>query len=224
MEEEKVTLQVSHQTLRMIEAAREKLSKKERFSWLKHLSVEEFLDFFFGFSEISDYCRRIFFETLNEVTPKDVSEVKGEKATVREVSEEEAIIVTEHQKKVVDVLKDAPLTVSQVARLTGLSKGQVNWILDSLKKKGVVERVKGTHEWKLVESAYSKIKVHRPLKDRILEVLRSTNRPMPTVEISRRLNTRRDSVSDVLWKLYKEGLVERIPISHAKTAWKLATR
>jgi len=224
MEEEKVTLQVSNQTLRMIEAAREKLSKKERFGWLKHLSVEEFLDFFFGFSEISDYCRRIFFETLNEVTPKDVSEVKAEKTKVEEVSEEEAIIVTEHQKKVVDVLKDTPLTVSQMARLTGLSKGQVNWILDSLKKKGVVERVKGTHEWKLVESAYSKIKVHRPLKDRILEVLRSTNRPIPTVEISRRLNTRRDSVSDVLWKLYKEGLVERIPISHAKTAWKLATR
>jgi len=223
MEEEKITLQVSHQTLRMIEAAREKLSKKERFGWLKHLSVEEFLDFFFGFSEISDYCRRVFFETLNEVTPKDVSEVKAEKAKVEEESEE-AIIVTEHQKKVVDVLKDAPLTVSQMARFTGLSKGQVNWILDSLKKKGVVERVKGTHEWKLVENAYSKIKVRRPLKDRILEILGSTNRPIPTVEISRRLNTRRDSVSDVLWKLYKEGLVERIPISHAKTAWKLATR
>jgi len=207
----------------MIEAAREKLSKKERFSWLKHLSVEEFLDFFFGFSEISDYCRRVFFETLNEVTPKDVSEVKGEKAKVEEVSEEEAIIVTEHQKKIIDALKDAPLTVSQIARLTGLSKRQVTWTLDKLKGKGIIERVKGAHEWKLVKNIYSKIKVRRPLKDRILEVLRSTNRPMPTVEISRRLNAKRSSVSEALWKLYKEGLVERIPISRVKTAWKLAT-
>lgn len=217
-----VNLKVSIQTLKMIEALKQKLSQKERFSWLKHLTAEEFLDFFFGFSEVSQYCREEFFATLKEIDRETATTpLTTETTATTTIAEAEAPIrVTETQKKVIDALKEkaSSLTMRQIAEATKLTVSQVNAILDHLKKKGIVARVLGTHEWKL--NTQKPIIVEKTTQEKIMNLLESIENPLETTEIAKRTGSKIKTVRAELWQLYKDGKVERIPLPSRKTAWK----
>lgn len=225
--ETKVSLEVSTSTLQMIEKAKERLSKKTLFEWLKHLSTEDFLNFFFGFSEVSQFCRKTFLETLEEITSEGLP-ILEEKKPISAVEEKKPIeklgYISSLMQKVIDEMKksEIPRTMRQVSESSNVPLRSVEWILSDLSKKGIVSRVPQTHEWKLNPEVAEKYEVRGlTVRERILDLLKTTKEPLSTEVISNRLSAKRRTVSYELWGLLKEDKVERIPVRHNLTEWKL---
>jgi len=224
--ETKVTLEVSTAVLQMIEKAKEKLAKEPTFNFVKHLSTDDFLNFFFGFSEISQFCRKTFFETLEGITSEGHSrpeEVKPIPEIRVEKSIEKLGYISPLMKKVIDALKESTsLTRRQISESSELPLRSVEWILDDLSKKGIVSRVPQTYEWKLNREIADKYEVRGlTLKERLLDFLKILKEPMSTAEIAKKLDAERKTISEYLWKLQKKGIVERLSISPTLTHWKL---
>jgi hypothetical protein len=224
--ETKVTLEVSTAVLQMIEKTKEKLAKEPTFNFVKHLSTDDFLNFFFGFSEISQFCRKTFFETLEGITSEGLPsslEVKAIPEVQIEKPAEKLGYISPLMKKVIDALKESTsLTRRQISESSKLPLRSVEWILDDLSKKGIVSRVSQTYEWKLNPEIAEKYEVRGfTLKTRLLDFLEAMKEPMATAEIAKKLNAERKTISEYLWELQKKGVVERISISPNLTHWKL---
>lgn len=228
--ETKVTLEVSTSVLQMIEKAKERLAKESTFNFVKHLSVDDFLNFFFGFSEISQFCREAFFKSFKEVIDEgppspEEAETKAEIQVEKPV--EKLGYVSPLMKKVIDVLKlsKIPLTMRQISDSAEIRLRSAEWILSDLAKKGIISRVPRTHQWRLNLEVAQKYDVRGPaIKERLLEFLKITKEPMSTVEIAKKIDAKRRTISEYLWDLKEKGIVERISIRSNLTKWRLKER
>lgn len=216
-EETKVTIQIPVSTLQMIEKAKEKLSQHKLFTWMKHLSTEEFLAFYFGWTEVSQFCRetlhKIFSEVNSEAPPPPQPSEKR-----HETKMEPLVEVTSIQKQVVDALAEAkmPLTMRQIAEKTGLKLKQVDYALDALKAKGVITRIPESHEWQLAIEP-EKVAVKEIGKDKLLNYIKTIQKPFTAQEIASKLNMAPQCARTYLYELEKKGVVERIAMGKWKT-------
>jgi len=183
---------------------------------MKHLSTEEFLAFYFGWTEVSQFCRetlhKIFSEVNSEAPPLQPSE------KIHETKMEPLVEVTSMQKQIVDALAEAkmPLTMRQIAEKTGLKLNQVDYALDALKAKGVITRIPESHEWQLAIEP-EKIAVKEIGKDKLLNYIKTIQKPFTAKEIAKKLNMAPKIARMYLYELEKKGVVERIAMGKWKT-------
>lgn len=209
-EETKVTVEIPISTLNYIKKAKEKLSQHELFTWIKHLSVDEFLAFYFGWTEVSQFCRETFHQVFKEVNNEPL--VAKEKPKPKTVLEEQKIQVSPLMKKVVDALAQAkmPLTRKQLQRITNLQNRQVDWILTKLRRKGIVTRAPKSLEWQLTVSP-EQVAVKPPtLKKKLLSYINTLKTPFTANQVARRLNISAKTVRLYLYKLRSKGVVEKV--------------
>lgn len=236
MEEEKVSLEIGTRTLKLIEKAKERLTNHPRFTWVKHLSIDEFMDFFFGLSEVSQYCRQTFVETVNKISENDLMAVAAvpvathvapatpSATSVKQVEKVELMgYLPSKQLEIIQALKGSniPLTMRQLATVTKLPTKYVRHALSVLSKKSIIQRVPNTFAWRVnleVAKGYGRKEI--PIIEKLKRFLANQEEAMSTAEIARRVGANRKTMSQYLWDLHDKGLVERVPILPNKTLWK----
>jgi predicted transcriptional regulator len=215
-ETQKVTLEVSINTYRVIEEARAKLAQNPTFSWVKHLSPDEFLDFFFGLTEVSQFCRKTLMDVFEGIKMEELAKP----ISLKETTPKDKIVVTANQKKVIDCLidKNMPLTITQISQLIGLSKEKVNNLVDELKRRGILTKVPNSHAWQLT-TPQKTYEVKREIKESLIQLLKASKTFMSTMELAEKLHTKRKTISQYLWELKSQDLVERTEKGN-ETFWK----
>jgi len=215
-EGEKVTIQVHPYTYLTIKKTRDKLSKHELFTWVKRLTVDEFLDVFFGLSEVSRYCRETFLKVTNELNPEDVI-----KADVKEKRKEKVKLrVTHLQRKVIEALSQRqPLLPIQLEEFTGIKSKTVHNVVRDLSRRNIVRHT--PTGWMLNINLSDYELDTATLTDKITELLRVKGDWVSTSELTRELKGKRKSISCCLWKLHAKGVVERKQVCSNKTLWRI---
>jgi len=227
--ENKVKIEIKTITLQVIQKAKEKLAEIPEFNFVRYLSVDDFLDFFFGLSEVAQFCRASFFKTIFSEISKEMN-LTTEKTTSPQPSdqgltsspeltsgtEEKKTVetlgtISGRQQKLIDKLKEkGKLTKRQICEMTKLGDREVSWDLETLLKKGIIVHVPSTFEYELVPGMAEKFKVEIPLSDRITDLLKMSGEALTSSEIAKKVDEKKATVLASLHRLEGKGTVEPI--------------
>ena len=198
-------ISIKENTVKAIEKAKKELAKKPGMEWVEALEIDQFLNLMFGFSEMSQYIREVWLNSIREE-----EEVKKEETEIP-IAEKPKVYYSPSCIPIIKALLkyDIPLTRKQISMVTGMDENKVRARIEMLSRKRILKKVAGdlwTVDKDVLNQSAPK---ESTIKNDILKLFEK-KKELTITEICKELPYNPRSVSAELSYMVREGKLKRI--------------